>query len=56
MNKEKREWLTVKSVRKIWYHKGLLQKQMEHSEITIYEGTSPGIKKSPQTSSRVSLL
>ena len=25
--------------------KGLLQKQMENSEITIYEGTSPGTKK-----------
>ena len=33
-------------VREIWYHKRLSQKQMENSEITIYEGTSPETKAS----------
>ena len=33
-------------VREIWYHKGLFQKQMENSEITNYEETSPETKDS----------
>ena len=32
-------------MREIWYHKGLWQKKIENSEITIYKGTKEALEQ-----------